>query len=167
MAGGAALGSFAGPIGTLIGGLSGAIFGGMGGGALGNAAGDSIFGKFQSTQQPVDDGIIKFNPRDKFTKVNDATMVAGTNVNGNKDLAAQLAATSGVKPMATQSQMPGTMNINFGQLTLGGTIELKLGGNYSSGFAKELIDNPLFLREITNKIHFETEKNLNAGKPRA
>ena len=167
MAGGAALGSFAGPIGTLIGGLAGAIFGGMGGGALGNAAGDSIFGKFQSTQQPVDDGIIKFNPRDKFTKVNDATMVAGTNVNGNKDLAAQLAATSGVKPMATQSQMPGTMNINFGQLTLGGTIELKLSGNYSSGFAKELIDNPLFLREITNKIHLETEKNLNAGKPRA
>lgn len=171
MAGGAALGSFAGPIGTIIGGLIGAIGGSMAGGALGNAAGNGIWGDASKTSMmnptSMNDGVIQFNPRDKFTKVNDATMVAGTNVNGNKDLARQLAANSNVKPAATQAQMPGTMNVNFNQLTLGGSIELKIGQNYSNELGKELIKNPLFLRELTRLIHLETEKNLNSGKPRA
>ena len=35
----------------------------------------------------MNDGIIKFHPNDKFMKVNDSTMIAGTNVDGNKQLA--------------------------------------------------------------------------------
>jgi len=35
----------------------------------------------------MNDGIVKFNKSDKFTKVNDSTMIAGTNVDGNKKLA--------------------------------------------------------------------------------
>ena len=35
----------------------------------------------------MNDGIIKFNPADKFMQVNDSTMIAGTNVDGNKKLA--------------------------------------------------------------------------------
>jgi hypothetical protein len=35
----------------------------------------------------MNDGIIKFNPADKFMQVNDSTMIAGTNIDGNKKLA--------------------------------------------------------------------------------
>ena len=35
----------------------------------------------------MNDGLIKFNPADKFMQVNDSTMIAGTNVDGNKKLA--------------------------------------------------------------------------------
>ena len=35
----------------------------------------------------MNDGIVKFNKADKFTKVSDSTMIAGTNVDGNKKLA--------------------------------------------------------------------------------
>ena len=35
----------------------------------------------------MNDGIVKFNKSDKFTKVSDSTMIAGTNVDGNKKLA--------------------------------------------------------------------------------
>lgn len=35
----------------------------------------------------MNDGVIKFNPADKFMQVNDSTMIAGTNVDGNKKLA--------------------------------------------------------------------------------
>ena len=35
----------------------------------------------------MNDGLIKFNPADKFMQVNDSTMIAGTNQDGNKKLA--------------------------------------------------------------------------------
>jgi hypothetical protein len=35
----------------------------------------------------MNDGIVKFHPTDKFMQVNDSTMIAGTNVDGNKKLA--------------------------------------------------------------------------------
>lgn len=35
----------------------------------------------------MNDGIVKFHPADKFMQVNDSTMIAGTNVDGNKKLA--------------------------------------------------------------------------------
>jgi hypothetical protein len=35
----------------------------------------------------MNDGLIKFHPSDKFMQVNDSTMIAGTNVDGNKKLA--------------------------------------------------------------------------------
>ena len=46
--------------------------------------------KVTSEQQDallMNDGLIKFNPADKFMQVNDSTMIAGTNVDGNKKLA--------------------------------------------------------------------------------
>jgi hypothetical protein len=74
--------------------------------AISAAAGFSIFGgkpkPSTSTTNPtststgvppfndaliMNDGIVKFNRSDKFTKVNDSTMIAGTNVDGNKKLA--------------------------------------------------------------------------------
>lgn len=38
----------------------------------------------------MNDGIVRFNPRDKFMQVNDSTMIAGTNVDGNRRLARKL-----------------------------------------------------------------------------
>jgi len=35
----------------------------------------------------MNDGIVKFHPSDKFMQVNDSTMIAGTNVDGNRKLA--------------------------------------------------------------------------------
>lgn len=35
----------------------------------------------------MNDGIVKFHPSDKFMQVNDSTMIAGTNIDGNKKLA--------------------------------------------------------------------------------
>ena len=43
----------------------------------------------------MNDGIIKFHPNDKFMKVNDSTMIAGTNVDGNKQLARAITGGSG------------------------------------------------------------------------
>ena len=44
----------------------------------------------------MNDGIVRFNPRDKFTQVNDGTMIAGTNVDGNRRLARQLSGGGGI-----------------------------------------------------------------------
>ena len=38
----------------------------------------------------VNDGLVNFNPRDQFMQVNDSTMIAGTNVDGNKKVAREL-----------------------------------------------------------------------------
>jgi hypothetical protein len=38
----------------------------------------------------VHDGVVNFNPRDKFTRVNDGMTVAGTNVGGIDRFAAQM-----------------------------------------------------------------------------
>lgn len=42
----------------------------------------------------MNDGIVRFNPADKFMKVNDSTMIAGTNVDGNRQLARAITGTS-------------------------------------------------------------------------
>ena len=44
----------------------------------------------------MNDGLIRFNPRDKFMQVNDGTMIAGTNVDGNRRLARQLSDGGGI-----------------------------------------------------------------------
>jgi hypothetical protein len=44
----------------------------------------------------MNDGLIRFNPRDKFMQVNDSTMIAGTNVDGNRRLARQLSGGGGI-----------------------------------------------------------------------
>ena len=70
--------------------------------AIASAAGFSIFagkpktsttgtvtapGTVKEDALIMNDGIVKFNKADKFTKVSDSTMIAGTNVDGNKKLA--------------------------------------------------------------------------------
>lgn len=86
-AAGAAIGSVVPVVGTLIGGLIGGAIGAWGGSALGEATGDAIFGdeakKYGNSNSidlskvnNVNDGIIQFNPKDKFMKVNDVLLAS-------------------------------------------------------------------------------------------
>jgi hypothetical protein len=53
-----------------------------------NPAGETIIEKQDALL--INDGLINFNPRDQFMQVNDGTMIAGTNVDGNKKFASAL-----------------------------------------------------------------------------
>ena len=48
----------------------------------------------------MNDGIVKFHPQDKFMQVNDSTMIAGTNVDGNRQLARAITGGGGSNDMA-------------------------------------------------------------------
>ena len=181
-----------------IGTIAGVALGGWLGDKLGASANDAMYGKYDENERGVNDGVIQFNPRDKFMKVNDTTMIAGTNENGNKDLAKQLrykddtnniTTMSGSIPNSyspsmftgnlnktlnrpvnnaiTQSQIPSNLNVNFGQLMLGGSVELKMGQGYSKELGVQLIHDPEFIRTMTKMINMEVNKNLNGGKPKA
>lgn len=151
-AAGAAIGSAVPVIGTIIGGLIGGALGAWGGSELGEAGGDAIFGdeqkKGNSSGIVLNDGIIKFNDKDKFTKVNDGTMIAGTNENGNKDLAKALGGSGG------------TLKIEFGELHFK-FDELKVTSPGSPGVAIDMLKDPQFIRNITRMIHSETERAIN------
>lgn len=140
--GGSLLGGF---LGSLVAPGAGTIGGGIGGGMLGGKLADLIFG------EKINDGVI-FNPKDKFMKVNDGTMIAGTNVNGNKSLAKALMTT--MVPAAQTSSIPG--EIKLSDLNVTGSIELKLQGNSASLIGKELLNDPIFIRNIARAINMAT-----------
>lgn len=56
----------------------------FGSSAIGNVVGNKAVG------ETIKDGIINFHPSDKFMRVNDSTMIAGTSVDGNRKLARSL-----------------------------------------------------------------------------
>jgi len=53
----------------------------------------------------INDGVVKFNPRDKFMRVNDSTMIAGTNVDGNRQLARSINSSNSAMTSAQISQL--------------------------------------------------------------
>lgn len=148
-AAGAAIGSVVPVVGTLIGGLIGGALGAWGGGKIADL---DTYG--------VDDGVV-FNPRDKFMKVNDATMIAGTNVDGNKSLAKALMTT--MTPAAQTSSIPGTLKLS--DLNVSGIIELKMNGNSSSELGKELLNDPIFIRNISRAINMATSSAFSGTQP--
>jgi hypothetical protein len=146
---GAMIGSIIPGVGTAIGGAVGGIAG----------AGKGIYDEYFSDEAKekdkarslgvVNDGVIQFNQKDKFMKVNDGTMIAGTNENGNKDLAKSLNGGGG-----------GTMKIEFGEIHFK-FDELKVTSPGSPGVAIDLLKDPQFIRSITRMVHSETEKVIN------
>jgi hypothetical protein len=168
-AAGAAIGTAIFPgIGTAIGGLIGAGLGAWGGG---KAADLDTYG--------VDDGIVQFNKDDKFTKVNDSTMIAGTNKNGNKDLAqvlkyGMMAASPLGLPLLAGGLMSGLIGgnssssrsasskVEFGELRITGEIKVSLPDG--SNIGQELIKSPEFRTSITRVVQAQLEKNNNGGK---
>jgi hypothetical protein len=152
---GAALGAFAGPVGALVGAGIGGAIGAWGGGAASEAVNTGMYGK------KVDDGVINFNPNDKFMKVNDGTMIAGTNVNGNNNLAKSIMAsqapgTSMSDYSSKKNQNSASTNINLSNLNVSGAIDLKLNGESASVNARELLNDAFFVREIAKKINIAT-----------
>lgn len=167
---GGVLGSFLGPLGTMLGGQLGSMVGG--------AIGKSFSNDKSKTTGPtmVHDGVIQFNQKDKFMKVDDSTMIAGTEVGGNKKLAnaiqqgsipkinkeplLQSAGRKGSNTGTSQSNVPGSITIDFGELKITGSIELKVGNETNPNFGKELLNNPSFIREITTMVHSQTAKAI-------
>lgn len=137
MATGAAIGSIFPVIGTAV---------GAGIGGLIDMFAPEV-GTYGNTKK-VDDGVV-FNPKDKFMKVNDGTMIAGTNENGNKSLAKALMTT--MVPSVQPSSLPGSIKLS--DLNITGRIELIMNGERSTNFGKELLSDPIFIRELSKKVN--------------
>jgi hypothetical protein len=72
------------------------------------------------------DGVIQFNPADKFMQVNDSTMIAGTNVNGNQALANAITQNTGGGMSDQQiSKLATSIAMAMKNVTL--TVEAPLG----------------------------------------
>jgi hypothetical protein len=150
-AGGALLGSMFGPLGTIVGGVGGGLIG-AGKGIYDEYYSDEAKKKAELTKMNVHDGIM-FDDRDKFLKLNDGAMIAGTNVNGNKDLAKAI----------TGNETSKSVKIEFGEIHFK-FDELKVTSPGSPGLAVDLLKDPMFIRKITTMIHSETEKVIQGGK---
>jgi hypothetical protein len=145
---GAMIGSLFGPLGTLIGGGLGGLIG-LGKGIYDEYYSDEAMAK---KQKPLlNDGVI-FNDRDKLMKMDDGSIIAGTNVNGNKDLANAI---TGAKS--------DTMKIEFGEIHFK-FDELKITSPGHPGLSVDVLNDPIFIRNLTRLIHTETEKVIDGGK---
>lgn len=170
---GTLLDPFLGPFGTIL----GAQLGTMAGGMLGGMFDDNK----PSNVDKKDDAVIQFNPKDKFMKVNDSTMVAGTNENGNAKLANTLnggiigsllggpiggllgsvAGSMKTQPVSSSVGAPGSLNISFDELKLNGVIELKIDNQLSKSLGENLIKDPQFIRNLSLMINKSISQNNN------
>jgi hypothetical protein len=141
-------------MGMMVGGPWGAAIGGLLGAGMGylNYVSSKPAEAPQQQQQVtgMNDGVV-FNPRDKFMKVNDATMIAGTNVNGNKNLAKELMR---MNTGVGNGSIPGSMNVSHGDLNakVNGVIELRLNGASTSVNGSDILNNPMLIRDLTKEI---------------
>ncbi len=154
---GAMIGSLFGPIGTAVGG----VIGGLGGAiyaAVENGAFDDMMGNVKKPQgnsvKPLDinDGVIKFNGNDKFMNVGDDTMIAGTNVNGNKKLASAMTSGGG----------SGNVKHKFEDLNI--KISLSSDSSWLNKIGDEIVNDRTFIRGISVKIQEEIRMAIGGGK---
>jgi hypothetical protein len=130
-------------------------------------------------ESDVDDGIIKFNPKDKFMKVNDSTMIAGTSENGNAKLAKMLS--YGLPGIGTglllkdlmsdamnktsnqvNTSKPSVVKVEFGDVKFKGEINLIGPGNAS--IPVDFTKDTILMSKLSEIIHTETEKVIQGGK---
>tara|TARA_Y100000389_G_C17463818_1_gene523818 strand:- start:2497 stop:4602 length:2106 start_codon:yes stop_codon:yes gene_type:complete len=148
---GAAMGMMFGPWGAAIGGLAGA---GMGlyneygspeakQRALERAGGDSI-GGYSSIS--MNDGLIKFNPNDKFMTINDGLIAASTQ-EGQLDKLGKSVKTEKIKH-------------SFDDIKI--TIDINAKG-IDENIAKQIIDNKSFIRDLNTRIREEASMVLSGG----
>jgi len=142
-AAGAAIGSVVPVVGTVIGGIIGGILGGLGGDFIGDKVGDV-------GANIMNDGIIKFNPQDKFLQMNDG-LVASTDKGKIDDI---------VKTSKDGGSTSG--KIEFGKLKIEGKIQVDIpnGDNMNIDLAKD----PFFIREITKLIQEQLRIDIGGGK---
>lgn len=146
---GALIGSLFGPPGTLIGGALGGLAG-LGKGIYDEYYSDEALDKKQKSAL-INDGVI-FNDKDKLMKMDDGSIIAGTNVNGNKDLA-----------NAITSTKSDTIKIEFGDIHFK-FDELKVTSPGHPGLSVDVLNDPIFIRNLTRLIHVEAEKVIDGGK---
>ena len=154
-----------------VGALAGLPAGGVGagpgaliGGAVG--LGKGLYDEFategadDSMNKTINDGVM-FNPRDKFLKLNDGAMIAGTNVNGNKDLAkAMMSRKYSNESSKSNSNNTNTISkVEFGELTINGKLMVETPGSPNMGV--DLLKSPRFIAELTKKISIQLNINKN------
>jgi hypothetical protein len=145
---GGALGSLLGPVGTIL----GASLGSMAGGYIGGLFDENEDERPRSGRiASMGDGIV-FDAKDKFMKLNDGTMIAGTEKGGNRALANEIAGNTSK-----------TMKIEFGEIRFK-FDELKVTSPGSPGLAIDIMKDPQIIQELTKVIHYETKKALKGGK---
>lgn len=154
---GAAIGAAGGPLGVLAGGLIGSLVGALAGKFGGDALSTGIFGKEKLTSAEdinnmgtMNDGIVKFNPRDKFIGIGNDTIVAGTNAGGNRALANQIAGNGGGKTEVNHKHEDIKITFEFVGL--------------SESTAKELIKDNRFIKEMNNRIKEASSSVFSGGK---
>jgi hypothetical protein len=147
MALGAAIGSIIPGVGTLI----GAGIGGIADMFMGEIGEYGTVSKTDPSTTLMNDGIV-FHPQDKFMKVNDATMIAGTQAGGNAKLAETLS---------------GKMNGGNSQVThkfddVNVKIEIVVPG--TSELGTELAKDQAFIRRINEAISEQITMVIGGGK---
>jgi len=145
---GAGLGLLGGPFAPLT------VAGGAGIGAIidliaNNMLGDDALIGHHMGQYNMDDGIIKFNPQDKFLQMDDG-MVASTDKGKIDDIA------------KTSKDSGGKTKVEFGDLNIKGEITLK--DNNGNKINSNLLKDPFFIKEITSMIQQQLSINLSGGK---
>ena len=145
---GAALGMLLGPIGAAVGGGLGALYGAYQEYGSEEArerdrrrAGTKRFGT------PVNDGIIKFHPNDKFMQMNDGAILASTQEGQLHKAAKELSG-------------GGDVNHKFDDIKI--NININATG-IDNDIAKKITDNKSFIRSLNTKIKEEAAMVLSGG----
>ena len=164
---GAGMGMMFGPWGASIGGVLGGLYG----------AYDEFIAKGEEVKESterINDGVV-FNPKDKFMKVNDSTMIAGTNENGNKSLAKAIMSATvpgfGMTDYLMNSNknagvsggksIPGEVHHKFdNDMKVDGRIELVTNGEIVAKIGRELLQNSSFVQSLQQSIN---KMNLTYG----
>ena len=152
---GAALGMLLGPIGAAVGGLAGAAYGAFQEYGSEEAqkratarAGGRTGAKYEPpTMIPTDDGIVKFNPNDKFLYDMDNAVLAASTQEGKLDKLGKSVKTGEVKH--TFDDIKITININ--------------AKGMDENIAKQIVDNKSFIRGLNTKIKEEASMMLSGG----
>jgi hypothetical protein len=130
-------------IGTIIGAGIGGLAGAFGGKAGGDAISTSIFG--------MDDGIVKFNPKDKFIGIGNDTLVAGTDAGGNRALANQISG----------NNMPGKTEVIHKHEDMKITFEFV---GLSESTARDLLNNSRFIKDMNSRLNEVSSSVFSGGK---
>ena len=147
---GAAYGSILGTPGMVLGGAAGGLYGAY------NEflSGDDVILKEKNINKKVttvNDGIIKFNPKDKFIGIGDDTLVAGTDAGGNRALANKMSSgTSGGKTEVIHKHEP--MKITFEFIGL------------SESTARDLLSNSRFIKDMNSRLNEVSSSVFSGGK---
>ena len=156
-AAGAALGTAIFPgVGTVIGGLIGGFAGATAGSSAGEGINTAIYGSKMNSAgnetvtdySEANDAIVKFNPKDKFMKMNDGAILASTQEGQLHKAAKELSGGNGELKHKFEE-----MKINI-RITAEGI---------SDEVAKKLVDSKTFVRELNTKIRQEAAMAVSGG----